>query len=381
MNSLLLILSKKKYLGPALLFATLNVFFGTWAIYIPAIIKRIGIDEAELGLALLFFGLGTFIMLMAAPVLIKRLKVGKASAYGIFMLGLFFLFPFIADSYGQLCASLFLVGMAGGFTDIAINTLVTEIEKEESVHIMSASHGFFSLGGMLSAGIGTLFLPYVAQPFFHMLTLVVLMTIINSCLVLGYFNISSKKIDPIPFNLKYFLPLGGLIIIGFFIMAAEGAIIDWSALYLKKVSMAKESFIGMGYFSFSFTMALGRFFGDGISVRYGSKKIILLGCITAVVGFGAVLMVRPLFAITGFGLVGLGFSVIVPELFRIGGKMKNINSAEGISLISGSGFLGFLVGPVLLGYLAKISSLRLSMLTLLFFTLISFLTALTLNKK
>src|SRR5690606_13709310 len=113
MNSLILILSRKKYLAPALLFATLNVFFGTWAIYIPAIIKKTGIDEAELGLALLFFGLGTFIMLMVAPVLIKRLKVGRASAYGIFILGLFFLFPFIANSYVQLCASLFLVGMAG----------------------------------------------------------------------------------------------------------------------------------------------------------------------------------------------------------------------------------------------------------------------------
>lgn len=381
MNSLMLILSRKKYLAPALLFATLNVFFGTWAIYIPTIIKKIGIDEAELGFALLFFGLGTFLMLIVAPALIKRLGVGRASAYGIFILGLVFLFPFTANSYMQLCVSLFLVGMAGGFTDIAINTLVTEIEKEENVHIMSASHGFFSLGGMLSAGIGSLFLPYVAQPLYHMLILVVLLTIINSCLVLNYITINTKKIDGIPFNLKYFLPLTGLIIIGFFIMAAEGAIIDWSALYLKKVSMAKESFIGMGYFAFSFTMALGRFFGDGISVRYGSKKIILLGCITAVIGFSAVLMVRPFLAIVGFGLVGLGFSVIVPELFRIGGKMKNINSAEGISLISGSGFLGFLVGPVLLGYLAKISSLRLSIFALLFFTLISFLTAFTLKKK
>src|SRR5690606_14727310 len=197
-------------------------------------------------------------------------------------------------------------------------------------------------------------------PFYHILVLVVLMTIINSFLVLNYLNINTKKIDSMPFNFKYFLPLGGLVIIGFFIMAAEGAIIDWSALYLKKVSMAKESFIGLGYFAFSFTMALGRFFGDGISVQYGSRKIILLGCIMAFAGFAAVLIASPLVAITGFGMVGLGLSVIVPELFRIGGKMKNINSAEGISLISGSGFLGFLVGPVLLGYLAKISSLRLS---------------------
>ena len=381
MTSLFLILSKKRYLAPAMLFATLNVFFGTWAIYIPYIKNKLAINEAELGFAVLFFGIGTFLMLVGAPILIKKFQVGKSSAYGIFLLGIVFLFPFVTTTYIGLCTSLFFVGMIGGFTDIAINTMVTEIEKEDKVHIMSSNHGFFSLGGMVSAGIGTLFLPKVDEPVYHMLFLVVLMAVINGLLVSNYFNITTSKAEGSSFSFKYFKPLLALLIIGFFIMGGEGAIVDWSALYLENVSMVKISMIGLGYTIFSFTMALGRFFGDGISLKFGSRNIIVLGCILACIGFGCILLVKPYIAFFGFGLVGLGFSVIVPELFRIGGKMENIDSAQGISLISGSGFLGFLLGPVFLGFLAKASTLKLSFIALFCFTFISLTIALTLKKK
>ena len=164
-------------------------------------------------------------------------------------------------------------------------------------------------------------------------------------------------------------------------MASEGAIVDWSALYLKNISLAKASWIGLGFTVFSATMAFGRFVGDGLSIQFGSKVLILVGLILSMIGFVCVLWVQPLIAVFGFGLVGLGLSVIIPELFRLGGKTPHIDASISISFISGVGFFGFLVGPVLLGFLAEISSLKLSFFALLIFIIISFFAALTLKRN
>lgn len=381
MNSLFLIISRSRYLAPAIVFATLNVLFGTWAIYIPSIKSKLGIDEGQLGIAIFFMALGTLGMLVLAPFFIRKMQVGRATALGILGLLLVFVFLFVITTYQGLLITMFFVGLFSGFTDIAMNTLVTKIEKEDSVHIMSSNHGFFSLGGMIGAGIGTLFLPFITNFINYVIILVGLCILINVLLLRNYINIKADQIEDMSFNVKYLIPLLGFSIIGFCIMSAEGAIVDWSALYLEKISKAKLSWIGLGYTAFSATMAIGRFLGDKISLRLGSKSVITYGTIIGTIGFGLVLLVRPIIAIVGFGLVGVGFSVIVPELFRIAGKMTKIDASRGISIIAGSGFAGFLVGPVLLGFLADISSLKLSFFALLMFSVISFVTSLLIKNK
>jgi len=219
-----------------------------------------------------------------------------------------------------------------------------------------------------------------AIPLYHLLIVVIILFILNLLIVKYYFRISSKIDEEHSFQFKNFKPLLVLALIAFFVMASEGAIVDWSALYLEKVSLAKFTWIGLGYTAFSATMAFGRFFGDEISGRFGSRILILIGSVLGVIGFGFVLMVQPVLAIVGFGLVGLGLSVIIPELFRLSGKTRGVESSQGISFVSGVGFLGFLLGPVLLGFLADIYNLKLSFLTLLGFVLLSFLLAFRLNK-
>lgn len=381
MNSLKLILSKSRYFAPALVFATINVFLGTWAIYIPRIKDKLGIDEGQLGVALFCTALGTLTMVLLAPLLIKKLGVGKATAYGVFILLFTLILPFVASTFIMLCVGMYVFGTACGFTDIAMNTLVTELEKEDGVTIMSANHGFFSIGGFLGAGIGGFFLESVDVPLNHLLVVILIMLVLNMVFVKHYFKIVSVSEEKGAFNFKNFLPLLGLALIGFFVMASEGAIVDWSALYLEKVSLADISMIGLGYTAFSITMAIGRFMGDEISSRYGSRQLIVLGSLLGSIGFACVLLVNPIWVIIGFGLVGLGLSVIVPELFRLGGKTKGIESSQGISFISGTGFLGFLVGPVLLGFLADLSTLKLSFIALLCFTAISMLIALRLKRR
>ena len=381
MNSLRLILTNGKYFAPAFVFATLNIIFGTWAIYIPAIKSRLNIDEGDLGLAIFCMAIGTLIMVSLAPRLIFRFGVGKATCFGIFAFIFSFIIPFSTSYYLWLCFGMFLVGLTSGFIDVAMNALVSEIEKRDKVHIMSANHGFFSLGGFFGAGIGGLFLAKEIQPIDHLLIVIAILLVINLVLVKKYFYVSSEKLEGGYFKFKLMTPLIVLGIIAFFIMATEGAIVDWSALYLEKVSMARLSWLGLGYTLFSIMMALGRFFGDAISKIMGSRPLILGGIFIASAGFSCILLVSPVIALIGFGLVGLGLSIVVPELYRIVGKSKHIDTSVGISFVTGIGFTGFLIGPVLLGFLAEISSLKLSFLVLLIFVVISFFTALTIKKQ
>lgn len=380
MKSLKLILTNPRYFAPAFVFASLNIVFGTWAIYIPTIKTKLGIDEGELGFAIFCMALGTLTMIAFAPKIIGSFGVGRTTAIGLFLFLVTFIIPFSVNSYYMLCIGMYIVGAFSGVTDVAMNTLVTEIEKQDTIHIMSANHGLFSLGGFIGAGIGGFFLSETAIPLNHLLIVVSILIILNIVLVKFYYRVSSKINEEYSFQLKNFKPLLVLALIAFFVMASEGAIVDWSALYLEKVSLTKLSWIGLGYTAFSATMALGRFFGDEISGRFGSRALILIGSLLGVFGFGFVLMVQPILAIAGFGLVGLGLSVIIPELFRLVGKTKGVESSQGISFISGIGFFGFLIGPVLLGFLADVSSLKLSFLALLSFIAVSLLLALKLKR-
>lgn len=381
MNSFRLISAHKKYFAPAFVFATLNIVFGTWAIYIPAIKSKLGINEGDLGFAIFCMALGTLIMIVLSPKIINYLGVGRATFYGIFFFLFSFIVPFSTGHFFWLCIGMFTVGLFAGFTDVAMNALVSEIEKRDKIHIMSATHGFFSLGGFLGAGIGGLFLTKDILPVYHLLVVIIILLVINLFHLKAYIKVSSEKIEENTFNFSLITPLIVLGIVAFFIMATEGAIVDWSALFLEKVSLAKLSWLGLGYTIFSATMALGRFFGDAISKRIGSKPLILGGIFIASIGFCLILLVSPIIALVGFGFVGMGLSVVIPEIFRLAGKVKGLSSSVGISFVSGIGFLGFLVGPVLLGFLAEISSLKLSFLALLIFVIISFFTALSLKKQ
>jgi fucose permease len=275
---------------------------------------------------------------------------------------------------------LFLLGAGNGFTDIAMNTLVTEIEKEDRQNFMSASHGFFSLGGVI-AGLGSFLIFTINNPALHMLYAVILVLLINFIFHRHYIHIIASPVEKEPFSLKLFRPLLVLGIISFVVMGGEGAIVDWSGLFLQEISMAPESLIGTGFLAFSVMMTLGRFLGDSISAAIGPVKIVALGASIAIVGFVFVLTTYIYMAILGFALIGLGFSVIVPELFRIGGTVKGVDSSQGVSFIAGTGYSGFLIGPVVLGFVAESYSLKYTFIILLLCTIIVLMAILRMHRK
>lgn len=364
MKSLKLILSNPKFFGPAWVFASLNILFGTWAIYIPIVKENLGIDKSSLGIALFCLALGTFTVFPIASKIINKFGVGKTTKYGVLLICVAALFPLLASSYIALMVSLFFFGACSAFTDISMNTLVTEIEKEEEENFMSAAHGFFSLGGVL-AGLGSFLIPVLHNPAVHMFIAIALVLVVNFMFFKNYAHITAIPVKKKPFSFKNFKPLLLLGLVSFVAMGSEGAVIDWGGLFLKEVSMAPEQLIGMGFLAFSITMTLGRFLGDRISAKIGSNSLMVFGTILAIIGYGFVLFAQTYVAISGFAIIGLGFSALVPELFRIGGNVEGVESSQGISFIAGTGYSGFLLAPVLLGFIAESYSLKTTFIVLL----------------
>ena len=355
MKSLQLILSNPRYFGPAWVFASLNILFGTWAIYIPTVKETLHIDKSELGIAIFFLSLGVFTVFPFASTIINRVGVGKATWYGVLCSCAAAMLPLLAPTYYTLMAGLFLFGASNGFTDIAMNTLVTEVEKKDKAKFMSAAHGFFSLGGVL-AGLGSFLIGPFDNPVLHMAMAAVLVLVVNLLFYKKYILIVAATIEKEPFSLRLFKPFLLLGLISFIAMGSEGAIVDWSGLYLKEISIAPETLWGAGFLGFQITMTLGRFLGDGISAKVGSIKMVAFGTLLVLGGYTLVLTTNMYLAILGFALCGLGFSVMVPEVFRIGGNVKGVESSQGVSFIAGTGYAGFLCAPPILGQIADNSS-------------------------
>ncbi len=368
MNLKFNIKEKLEILPFAQLYLSLSIMFGTWVIYIPHITDKLNMDEGQLGIALFFAAFGSISSLPFGKIIVAFLGEGKASLISVLTVAIFITTLFIAPSYYWLCFFMFLFGFNSGIMQIAINSLVATVERERKINIMSTCHGFFSLGAMISAGFGTILVVLLNNPLLHILLalgLVILLQIIYKKKIhhiinnsIEEENTSSKSAIK---NKRLWL-IGIIAIIG---MVSEGAIADWSGLYLKDVALTNSNYLGLGYAGFSLAMTIGRFSGDKLSSRFGAWQIILAGYIFAFFGFGLVLLGHPLISILGFFVVGLGFSIIVPEVYRLSANIEGVNPASGIAFMASVGYVGFLTGPVALGFLADHFSLQISFSVLL----------------
>ncbi len=368
MHSLKLILSNPRYFAPAWVFASINIMTGAWVLHIPHVKEKLALNDSQLGLALFFFALGVLTFLPVTPYVSKQFGIGRCTVFGVVLFAISYTFPLLAPDYIALCICLFVSGLFCGATEVSMNALVSEIEKTDRRNFMSAAHGFFSLGGALGAGIGSLFLAFGVRPTLHMITMGVFIVLTNFLLAKHYRRIKEKETDgqKSSYDFKSLKPLIGLALIAFFIMCCEGANEHWSNLYLLEVvQIEAEHLAGLGFLLFSIAMTIGRFFGDYISERLGSLKIILGGCLIGVLGYALILYDTLIVTSTGFAILGLGLSVIIPELFRLAGKTEGVSASLAISFVSGIGFVGFLSGPVVLGQISYQIDLKASFVFLL----------------
>ncbi|WP_298238589.1 MFS transporter [uncultured Algibacter sp.] len=368
MKSLQLILSNLKYFAPSWVFSSTNILVGTWILYLPHIKMKFELNDSQIGLALFFTACGLLASIPAVPYINKLLGTGRSTKMGMILSALLYNLILVAPNYALLCTSLFMTGVFSGFTDVSMNALVSIIEKRDKLNLMSAVHGFFSLGGFIGAGIGSLLIGKFSNPSYHMLLITSFIILTTLLLAKHYENIiepAQKEHKESTSIFKNIMPVLGLSIVAFIIMFNEGAVEHWSNLFLFDIVQVSESQAGLGFVTFSLTMTLGRFLGDGISYKIGAVKTIAYGCIIAMVAYSLILVSNFYISVLGYGVLGLGLSVIVPEIFRLAGRAVHISTSVAISVVSGIGFVGFLIGPVLLGFISNLSDLIMSYIFLL----------------
>ena len=364
MLSVKIFIKNRKYFAPAFLYTCFSLVFSTWVIYIPFIAEKMQITEGKVGGALFFTSLGSFLTIPLSNKLIDILGVGRQAFIGFVLYALSMYGMFLAPDYMWLCTALFLFGVMSSIFAISLNSLVATIEKQAGKYIMTGSHGFWSIGGIIGASTGGFIAGKLDMPLLHITILIAILIGLQIWLRKEYTHISSEprlKGDKQKFSVK---PLIAIASIAMIMMASEGAIADWSALYLKKVVLMKNHLLGFGYALFSMGMTLGRFTGDALSHRFGSWRLLRMAIGTSLVGFTLVLMIHPVLALTGFFIIGIGFSIIVPEVYRLASNIKGIRTADGISFLAATTNVGFLTGPVLLGFIAEMHSLYVSFLVL-----------------
>jgi MFS family permease len=364
MLSIKIFFSNRKFFAPAFLYSCFSLVFSTWVTYIPYIADKLGITEGKIGGAIFFTALGSLTMLPVSNRLTDILGVGRQAFLGFVFYAMAMYGMFLASNYTLLCMALFFFGMMGSMFAISLNSLTAVIEHQSGMYIMTGSHGFWSMGGMIGASTGSLIAGLLHRPLLHITILVVILISIQLWLRKEYFHIRTEHYEKQKREKFPLKPLLGIASIGLIIMVSEGAIADWSALYLKKVVVMKSQFIGLGYALFSMGMAIGRFAGDRLSRRFGSWKLLRMAITTSLTGFILVLIASPLSAMPGFFVIGLGFSIIVPEVYRLASKIKGIRTADGVSFIAGTSNVGFLIGPAFLGFIAELQTLRLSFMVL-----------------
>jgi len=357
-------------------FFVLGVMFATWGVHVPTVKGHYGLGEQALAIAMLAGGVGALMALAQAGRVVGRWGPRAVSAVmGVACcasIACLLAWPV----YGALLAVMLLFGITGSLVDVAINTEATEIERLAARPLMSGFHGMFSLGGMAGASLGSAAPALGLTPQAHLLVA----TGIGAVVVLT----GSRAMLPVPEKDReekhpLSLPRGPLLLLGVLAsmgLIAEGAMYDWSVLFMKQERASAPSTAALAYASFSGAMAVGRFGGDWVRARLAPRRLMRFSGALAAAGMALSLALpSPAVALAGFALVGLGLSNVVPVLFSAASQVPGVSSAHGIAAVSGVGYLGMMAGPPLIGLIAEHASLTAGLWVVVVFAVFMALTA------
>jgi MFS family permease len=339
-----------------------GLVISTWVSRIPFIKAGLRLNDGVFGFTLLGMAIGSVIGIPVCGWVVTRYGSRRACTWTSIGLCLSLILPGFAVNAITLFAALFVFGAMAGSNDLAMNSQAVAVEKMIGTHTMSRFHAMFSVGGIVGAAAGGILAARAVPALSHFLVMAVLVTAFSLATAPLIMEAASEgPALPRPkLSLRHFpITLLVLCAIGFCIFLSEGAIADWTAVYLKQVLGAGPGLAAAGYAVFSFAMAVSRLCGDAVTVRLGPAWTIRAGGILAACGLTSALLVHsPYWALPGFALVGAGFSTIIPLVFAAGGRIKSVSEGAGVAAVSGLGYLGFLVGPPVIGLISQFTSLR-----------------------
>jgi predicted MFS family arabinose efflux permease len=344
------------------LFALYGTILGTWTARIPAVKQGLRLSDGQLSVGLLAFAAGAITGMQLAGRLVDRFGSGRLAVPAVLADGLLLLAPGLAGSWAALIVSLYLFGTVHGCLNIAMNVRGVEVQRAWQRPIITSFHAVYSMGGFLGAAIGGLFAAAALGPRPTFVAVAALS--VAGGLLAAYLSRGSSVVLPAPApaasdgrraRLRGVTFLGVLV---FCCLVGEGAAADWSSVYLRDSLGSSAGFAAAGYAAFSVMMMAGRLVGDRLGERIGPVALVRGSGLLAAVGLGACLLVgQPVAGVIGFGCLGAGLSCIAPQVFSTAGNQNPATAGTAIARVASLGFLGFVVGPVVIGGLAELSSL------------------------
>lgn len=339
--------------------------FASWASRIPTIQSTLNLSASALGTVLFALPLGFFISLAFAGGLISKIGSKKTVVLSSILYSASLIGIGISTSVEQIAVSLLMFGFFANLLNISINTQAVAVEALYQKRLMATFHGLWSLAGFAGAAIGTWMMGKGIAPLHHFsfisISFFIAIAFCAFCLVEKDNNTGEKT----PLFVLPNKALLGLGLIAFCSMMVEGAMFDWSGIYFTEVVGVNKGLTGLGYTTFMIAMAGMRFIADGLAGRFGLKRILQASGVFASIGLIlAVILPQLLPSLFGFLLIGIGVSSVVPMVYSAAGKSKTMAAGTAITAVSSLGFMGFLIGPPAIGFIADASSLRGSFLAL-----------------
>ncbi len=337
---------------------------GVWAPLVPYVQRRLALDSATLGLLLLCLGGGSLVTMLFSGKLTSRSGCRWMIVAGTLMTCLALPVLGSTDSLSVMMVSLLLFGAGVGLTDVTVNIQGALVEQSSNTPLMSGFHGWFSVGGIIGAAGGSLLLGAGMQPFTLTLYATGVLMIILALSVrylLPFASHHEEQSSAFCLNVRLIV-MAGMCMLCFM---AEGAMLDWSGIWLTADRGLAIEHAGWGYAVFGCAMAVMRLSGDRIVTQLGRKRLLCLSGIFAAAGYAlAVLLPGWETSLAGFILVGIGAANVAPVLTTLAGKERVMSSAMSVASVATIGYLGILMGPAVLGFIAHSYGLRVSFLGL-----------------
>ena len=375
---------KNSRLAVSLIFAINGAVFGTWASRIPAITDIHNLSPALLG----------FLIFLAGSSAVVAFSVfGRAAdRYGAstvtkrttcLLIPLTLIFIANANSIWTLAAAVIFFGAIHGGDDVSMNAWAAEVERQYERPLMSSFHAMWSLGAGIGAGLGALSAFYNIEISMHFTIASIVIFLITLSILKTPFQSEKKEKDKkAPF---ISIPKGALLpvaFITFFASLGEGMIADWSAIFLISIANLGDGSAALGFTVFSICMFTMRLMGDKIASQIGSSMTARYSGLVALTGSIILITFESLIPLLiGFGLIGLGIAVIIPLAFSRAGNDSEVSQGAGIASIATLGYGGMLLGPLFIGLIAQMTSIKTSFLLLPIMAFLIFLLAKHLSIK
>jgi fucose permease len=344
-------------LAMTLTFAILGVIVGNWASRVPAVRATAHLNTLELGIALLGLAGGAVLAMPTVGWLVGRIGSRSMIYVGVACCCVALPLTTLGRSLGQLAALLLALGASIGTLDVAMNTYAVSLETRSERSMLSAFHAAFSIGGLLGAGGGAIAAslnigPGLQFSVFAGASAITWATLVARRLSPEFGDVAaadlSSEVGRAEGSLsKRLIPLA---LIAFCGLLAEGAAADWSAVYLQTSTGASAAGGATGYAVFAVAMTISRLWGDRGHDRFGPVNVTRLGALVAAAGLASALAIgSPAAGIIGFGLLGAGLAPVIPIVFRASALSRSSRPGLGIATGTTVGYMGFMLGPPLIG--------------------------------